>query len=107
VRNKTASSVSKLQLAALQRNSRKVGMAMLTFALYSFVSPTIGLVQESIGSDFNDLGRKLLIGFVLAVAFAIAFTVIKLRLRDKNPPAAFISVTAPPVKDVTTKTPEL
>jgi hypothetical protein len=76
---------------------------MLTFALCSLSSVSISLIQESIGSDFNDLGRKLLGGFVLAVVFAIAFTVIKLRLRDKNPPTKFISITAPPVEEVTPK----
>ena len=74
---------------------------MLTFALYSSGLLTLNLLQEAIGSNFSDLGRKLLIGFVLAVAFAIAFTIIKLRLRDKNPPAAFISITSSPVKDTT------
>ena len=76
---------------------------MLTFALYCLGSLSISLLQESIGSDFNDLGRKLLGGFVLAVVVAIAFTVIKLRLRDKNPPAAFISITASHAKEVTPK----
>ena len=76
---------------------------MLTFAFYYLGSFAISLLQESIGSDFNDLGRKLLGGFVLAVVFAIAFTIIKLRLRDKNPPAAFISITASPAKEVTPK----
>lgn len=66
---------------------------MLTFALSCSGLLAISLLQESIGSDFNDMGRKILIGFVLAVVFAIAFTIIKLRLRDKNPPAAFISIT--------------
>ncbi|MEP6569067.1 MAG: hypothetical protein ABJC10_04770 [Acidobacteriota bacterium] len=80
---------------------------MLTFALYCFVSLTICLFQETIGSDFNDLGRKLLIGFVLAVVFAIAFTVVRLRLRDKNPPAAFISITGSPAEAVTPKATEL
>ncbi len=66
---------------------------MLTFALYLPCLLNITLLQETIGSDFNDLGRKLLIGFVLAVVFAIVFTIIKLRLRDQNPPATFISIT--------------
>ena len=74
---------------------------MLTFALYSSGLLTLNLLQESIGTDFNDFGRKLLIGFVLAVVFAIAFTIIKLRLRDRNPPAAFISITTSQVKDTT------
>ena len=74
---------------------------MLTFALYISCLLAINLLQDSIGSDFNDLGRKLLIGFVLAVVFAIVFTIIKLRLRDKHPPAPFISITASTVKDAT------
>ena len=67
---------------------------MLTFALYFPGSLAISLLQDSIGSDFSDLGRKLLGGFAAAVVVAVAFTVIKLRLRDKKPPAAFISVTS-------------
>jgi hypothetical protein len=65
---------------------------MLAFALSCLVS--FIFLQESIGSDFNDLGRKLLGGFVVAVAFAITFTIVRLRLRDKKPPAAFISITS-------------
>ena len=56
---------------------------MLTFALYVPGSLGISLLQDSIGSDSSDLGRKLLGGFAVA-----------LRLRDKNPPPAFISVTS-------------
>ena len=76
---------------------------MLTLALYCPGLLAISFLQESIGSDFNDMGRKLLGGFVLAVVVAIAFTVIKLRLRDRNPPAAFISITASQVREVTPK----
>ena len=76
---------------------------MLTLALYCSALLAISFLQESIGSDFNDLGRKLLIGFVLAVVFAIAFTVIKLRLRDKHPAAKFISVTSCAEEDATPK----
>ena len=78
---------------------------MLTFAFYCLGSLAISLLQESIGSDFGDLGRKFLGAFVLAVVVAIAFTVVKLRLRDKNPPATFISITASPAKEVTPKAP--
>ena len=69
---------------------------MLTPALYYSISPVVMLLQESVGSDFGDLGRQLLVGFAVAVIVAIGFTVIKLRLRDKQPPAAFISITNPP-----------
>jgi hypothetical protein len=76
---------------------------MLTLALYFPASPAISLLQESIGSDFSDLGRKLLGGFAAAVVVAVAYTVIKLRLRDKNPPKAFISVTSCKDDDTTPK----
>lgn len=76
---------------------------MLTFALSCIGSVAISFLQEMGGSDFSDLGKKLLGGFVLAVVVAIAFTVIKLRLRDKHPPAAFISITSPREKDVTSE----
>ena len=76
---------------------------MLTFALCCFASLAINFFQDSIGSDFSDLGRKLLGGFALAVVGAIAFTVIKLRLRDKKPPAPFISVTSCAEEDVIPK----
>lgn len=67
---------------------------MFILALSCLVSAVDLLLQESVGSDFNDLGRQLLGGFALAVVVAIAFTLIKLRMRDKKPPAAFISITA-------------
>ena len=78
---------------------------MLTFALYFPVSLAISLLQDSIGSDFSDLGRKLLGGFAVAVVVAVAFTVIKIRLRDKNPPSAFISITSCTEEDTTSKPP--
>ena len=53
------------------------------------------LIEETEGSDFNDLGKLLLGGFVAAIGVALAFTFIKLRLRDKRPPTAeFISLNA-------------
>lgn len=76
---------------------------MLMFALYIPGSLAITLLQDSIGSDFGDLGRQLLGGFAAAVVVAIAFTVIKLRLRDKQPAAKFISVTSCPDEDATSK----
>jgi hypothetical protein len=75
--------------------------AMLTVLFFG--SLAISFLQETTGSDFNDLGRKLLEGFALAVVCAIAYTFIKLRRRDRNPPAAFISITATPATDATAK----
>lgn len=42
-------------------------------------------------TDFKDLGKTLVVGFVLAVAAGVAFTVVRLRMRDKNP-AQVISI---------------
>jgi hypothetical protein len=78
---------------------------MLTLALYFPASLGISLLQDSIGSDFSDLGRKLLGGFAAAVVVAVAYTVIRIRLRDKNPPTAFISVTNCTQEDAPTKPP--
>jgi high-affinity Fe2+/Pb2+ permease len=65
-----------------------------TPALYHLILLSIIFLQDSNASDFNDLGKQLLGGFVLAVVVAVVFTFIKLRLRDKNPPAQFISISS-------------
>ncbi|HUS10465.1 MAG TPA: hypothetical protein VMZ30_08375 [Pyrinomonadaceae bacterium] len=65
---------------------------MLAIAFYCLGSLSVIFFPETIGSDFSELGRQLLAGFVVAVAVAVSFTVIKLRRRDKHPPAPFISI---------------
>ena len=56
----------------------------------------LNFFQQSEASDFKDLGTWLLVGFVLAVAAGVAFTVVRLRLREKKPPAAqIISINFP------------
>jgi hypothetical protein len=62
------------------------------FALYQLGVIAISLLQDDTSSDFNGLGKQLLGGFVLAVVVAVVFTFIKLRLRDRRPPAEFISI---------------
>lgn len=63
-----------------------------TLALYHLGLLSIYLLQADVSSDFSDLGKELLGGFVLAVVVAIAYTLIKLRLRDKKPRAEFLSI---------------
>ena len=64
----------------------------LTFALYYLYLFSILFVQEA-ATDFNDLGKMLLGGFALAIAVAILFVLVKLRLQDKRPEAArFLSI---------------
>jgi hypothetical protein len=57
--------------------------------IVALMSNVVVLLQAAAGdealSDMNDLGLLMLGGFVLAVAGAIALTVIRLKLRDKKP----------------------
>lgn len=62
--------------------------------LFQLAVIVISLIEESTASDFNDLGKQLIGGFVAAVIVAVAFAFFKLRLREKHPPAPFISITA-------------
>ena len=51
-------------------------------------------------SDFKDLGTMLVGGFVLAVGAGGAFTVVRLRLREKKPlTAQIISISPQPPRD--------
>ena len=73
---------------------------MLNLALCCLAPAAVMFFQDTIGSDFSDLGRKLLGGFLVGVAFAVAFAVSKVRQRDKNPPKPFISIIASEPGDV-------
>jgi FtsH-binding integral membrane protein len=61
-------------------------------ALYHLTFIGLSLLPEDTSSDLSGMGKQLLGGFVLAVVVAVAFTFIKLRMRDKKPPAKFISI---------------
>ena len=59
----------------------------------------ISLIQE-MHTDFNDLGKLMLGGVVGALVIAVAFTLVRMRMRDKNPPASdFISINTPREKN--------
>jgi hypothetical protein len=60
--------------------------------------PTLlmSVIQEGGETNFNDLGKLLLGGVAVAIVFAIAFTLVRLRMRDKRDPTSnFISITNP------------
>ena len=69
---------------------------LTTVVLFHLSLLALNLLQEDIGTDFQELGRWLLGGFIAAVVLAIAFTFIKLRLKDRKPPAEFISISSGP-----------
>jgi hypothetical protein len=51
------------------------------------------LQEQNIGSDFSDLGTLLLVGFLAAVVIGLAFTFVRIHLREKRPAdAGFISI---------------
>lgn len=63
-----------------------------TLALYQLCLIAICFLPDETAPDFSELGSKLLGGFALAVIVAVTYAVLKLRWRDKNPPAQFISI---------------
>jgi hypothetical protein len=70
------------------------------FIIYRLGLFWISLVQEADSSDFNDLGKLLLGGVVLAIVIVIAFTVLRQRLQDKKPPVpSVISINSFQKKD--------
>jgi hypothetical protein len=79
-----------------------------TFAFYHLWLLSISIADvadEDTFSDFGDLGKELLGGFVIAVVFAVVYTLIKLRLRDQKPQAQFISISSFKGTDDATKLP--
>lgn len=51
--------------------------------------------QETVTGAFDDLGKLLLIGVIVAIVVAVGFTLIRMRMRDKKPPTSnFISINA-------------
>ena len=68
-------------------------LATVLFQMNQLALFTVCLfIEEGNETDFKDLGRLMLGGFALALGIGIAFTVIRMRLRDKKPPADFISI---------------
>ena len=67
---------------------------MSTFALIYIGFLFFIISDQTVNSDFGDLGRQLLAGFLIAVALAVLFTIVKMRWRNQNPPAKFISIRA-------------
>lgn len=54
----------------------------------------ISLLQETAGA-FDDLGTLLLGGVAAAIVVAVAFTLVRFRLRDKKPQtSSFISISS-------------
>lgn len=77
-----------------------------TLVLHQLGLLSISILQDDTFSDFGDLGKQLLGGFVIAVIVAVAYAFIKIRLRDQKPPAQFISITSFEGPDDATKVPK-
>jgi len=66
---------------------------LLLIAWFELVT-LMSLIQET-QTDFQDLGKLLLGGVIAAVVVAIAFTFVRMKLRDKKPhTSSFISIAA-------------
>jgi hypothetical protein len=70
---------------------------MSLFLLLLNVLALINLLEENTtATNFNDMGKLLLGGVVAALVVAIAFTLVRFKLRDKRPPtSSFISIASP------------
>jgi len=76
---------------------------MITFVLI-YNSACLILLLEETQTDFNDLGKLLFGGFGAAIVFALAFTFVRLRLREKSPQTSnFISIGATSNENAETK----
>jgi hypothetical protein len=72
---------------------------MLTFILLEIVICLLALTEEA-STDFNDLGKLMLAGLAAAIVFALGFTFIRFKLRDKSPQTSnFISIRSTQEKD--------
>ena len=67
-------------------------MMILPLCLNSLV--LISLFQETT-TNFDDLGKLLLGGVGAAIVFAVGFTLVRFRLRDKKPQSSsFLSISS-------------
>jgi predicted permease len=67
---------------------------MIVYPLYLNSLVLISFLQET-STNFDDLGTLLLGGVAAAIVFAVGFTLVRFRLRDKKPQtSSFISISA-------------
>ena len=65
---------------------------MIFISLCLSLIALMSILQENTGA-FDDLGKLLVGGLATAIVVAIAFTLVRFRLRDKKPPTSnFISI---------------
>ena len=85
-----------LSLQSIPRRNRtcQKGREVMIFVLCLNSLALISLLQETTGA-FDDLGTLLLGGVAAAIVVAVAFTLIRFRLRDKKPQTSnFISISS-------------
>ncbi|HKU77289.1 MAG TPA: hypothetical protein VJR02_25475 [Pyrinomonadaceae bacterium] len=67
---------------------------MIIFSLCINTLALISFLQDT-PTNFDDLGTLLLGGVAAAVVFAVGFTLVRFRLRDKKPQSSgFISISS-------------
>lgn len=67
---------------------------MILFPLFINLLMLISFLQET-NANFDDLGKLLFGGVAAAIVFAVGFTVVRFRMRDKKPQSSgFISISS-------------
>ena len=70
-------------------------MVIVTWLSSALFLLQAAVVDQDALAEMNDLGIVMLVGFVLAVAVAIALTVIRLKIREKKPATPqFVSISS-------------
>ncbi|HEY6121514.1 MAG TPA: hypothetical protein VIV66_16255 [Pyrinomonadaceae bacterium] len=84
--------MSKLKLATICEERSGRVTQMLLYLIPTYISIAL-VLEDNLTSEFGDLGKLLLAGVLVAIFFAVTFTIVRMRLRDKNPRAPdFISI---------------
>jgi hypothetical protein len=60
-------------------------MTLVLVELYPLLWLAVSAATDSNDSDFSDIGKLMIAGFLLAVCSALTITFVRQRLRDRNP----------------------
>lgn len=72
-------------MAGHPTDCQRKATAVLFIMIFLYDFFLLSISNDAEATDFDDLGKMLLGGFLLAIGVAVLLVFVKLRLRDKNP----------------------